>query len=77
MKIRGPRIILVKSFETMPGATPEPMVASGVSVKYSIAANQHLSVLEISENPVTRGHTKIKVLIVCICHSIVSAPSAR
>ncbi len=61
MKIRGPRIILVKSFETVPGATPEPMVASGVSVKYSIAANQHLSVLEISENPVTRGHTKIKV----------------
>ena len=25
----------------------------------------------------TRGHTKIKVLIVCIWHSIVSAPSAR
>ena len=50
MKILGPRIIVVKSFETMPGATPERVVASGAVDTHSFAANQHLSVLEISEN---------------------------
>ena len=67
----------IKTFETMRGATPEPMVASGVSVKYSFAAHQHLSVSEIPENQRYREHLEIKVLLVGLWHSNVSAPSAR
>ena len=77
MKIRGTRIILIKSFETIPGPGPERVVASGAVDTHSFAANQHLSVLEISEISVSRGHLEIKVLIISIWHSIVSAPSAR
>ena len=50
MKIRRTSLIHIKTFETMPGATPDAMVASGAVGPRPISANQHLSVSEISEN---------------------------
>ena len=77
MKILGPRIIVVKSFETMPGATPERVVASGVVGPRPISANPHHVIFENPKKAVTRGQPKIKVPWVCIWHTNVSAPSAR
>ena len=54
-------IILVKSFETMPGATPERVVASGVVCTRPISANPHLVIFENPKIAVTRGQAKTKV----------------
>ena len=42
--------MFIESFETVPGATPERMVASGTVSTHSVSANQYLSVLEICRN---------------------------
>ena len=73
MKIRRTRIILIKSFDTIPGATPERMVASGMVCTHPIYANQHLSVSEISENqryartPENQGTHSLYLALDCKC----------
>ena len=61
MKILRTGIILVKSFETMPGATPERVVASGTVGARPISANPHLVIFENPKNAVTREQAKSKV----------------
>ena len=50
MKIVGPRIIPLKSFEGIPGAGLERVVASGVVCTRPISANPHRRDFQKSEN---------------------------
>ena len=60
MKILRTTIIFVKSFKTMPGATPERVVASGVVCTHPVPANPHIRDFGKSENQRYLGQQKIQ-----------------
>ena len=72
-----PRAMTTNPSQTIPGATPWPMVASRKWCRASISVSKNS---KFSENPkisVTREHTKIQVLLVRLWHSSGSTPSTR